>query len=102
MDRSRTKDLDSGAGSRPVTHSGVMLGAAYVIELNVWPDGTTIENVKVTSGDKERNALYSGYEFIDEEAALAEALETAKTLAGSEERRREPVGVKSIRGVPTV
>ena len=102
MDRGGTKDLDSGAGSRPATHTGVVLGADYVIELNVWPDGATIENVKVRCGDEARNALYSGYEFIDEEAALAEALETAKTLAGSEELRRDPVGVKSIWGVPTV
>jgi len=83
-------------------HTGEVLGAAYVIEINVWPDGATIENVKVTSGEEERNALYSGVEFVDEEAALAEALQTARTLAGSEEQRREPVGVKSVWGIPTV
>jgi len=66
------------------------------------PDGATIENVKVTIGDEERNALYSGFEFVDEEAALAEALQTARTLAGSEERRGDPVGVKSVWGIPAV
>jgi len=36
MNHSRVKDLDSGAGSRQATHEGEVLGAAYVIELNVW------------------------------------------------------------------
>jgi len=99
---SEMKHLDSNVGSRFVSHTGTVLGAEYVIDLNVWPDGATIENVKVTRGADEQNAAYSGSEFIDEAAALAEALETAKTLAGSDEERPEPVGVKSIWGHPVV
>lgn len=94
------KNLDSNAGSNFVSHTGKVMDAEYVIDLNVWPDGATIENVKVTRGDGEDNAGYTGFEFIDEAAALAEALETAKTLAGSDAPRHAPVGVKSIWGCP--
>jgi len=94
------KNLDSNAGSNFVSHTGKVLDAEYVIDLNIWPDGATIENVKVTRGDDEDNAGYTGFEFIDEAAALAEALETAKTLAGSDAPRHAPVGVKSIWGRP--
>lgn len=94
------KDLDKDAGSRPVTHTGEVLGATYVIEINVWPDGATIENVKVVRGDDEAVGMFNGFVFVDEDAALAEAHEEAKTLAGSDAPRRDPVGVKSIWGQP--
>ena len=89
------------ASDKLITRIGEVAGAQYIINLNVWPAGdTTIEAIVAVVGGQELHASYSGFVFISEEAAMVEAIQTVKSLAGSDEPRTDVVGVKSIWGRP--
>jgi len=84
-----------------VTRTGEVAGAQYIVNLNVWPDGgTTIEAIVAVVDGQELHASYSGFVFVSQEAAMFEAIQTVKSLAGSDEPRADVTGVKSIWGSP--
>ncbi|WP_313243895.1 hypothetical protein [Stenotrophomonas rhizophila] len=89
------------ASDKLVTRTGEVAGAQYIVNLNVWPEGdTTIEAIVAVVGGQEHHASYSGFVFVSEEAAMIEAIQTVKSLAGSDDPRTVVAGVKSIWGSP--
>lgn len=67
--------------TRRVIERGEYGGVSYEIELEVWPDGATIEEVRIVGGT---SGYFSGAVFVSQEAALAAGLVIVNNLTGGD------------------